>query len=62
MPLTSHEIAAGQSHGMKDIEFADDGVLTVSLRRKPTEAFIVGCYCTLCNARRAAHWRRSEQR
>jgi len=61
-PLTSEEIATGMSHKIIDIELAEDSVLTVSLRRKPDQAFIVGCYCAYCNARRADHWRRGENR
>ena len=53
----SEEIAAGKSHTPKEIELADDSMVTIGLRSDRAAAFIVTCYCSLCDERRAAHFR-----
>jgi hypothetical protein len=55
-PFTPEQIRGGRSHEAIDIEFAEESALTISLRRKRNEAFVVGCYCAFCSARRSEHW------
>jgi hypothetical protein len=57
MPLTSQDLAAGKSHTPADIELADYSMVTIGLRSDRAAAFIVTCYCSLCDERRVAHFR-----
>src|SRR5215831_5929926 len=57
VPLTNQDLAAGKSHTPADIELADYSMVTISLRGDRAAAFIVTCHCSLCDERRAAHFR-----
>jgi hypothetical protein len=56
-PLTSAEVAAGKSHQVADIGFAEDVVLPIPLRNNRDIAWVVTCLCPLCDARRTTYLR-----
>ena len=56
-PLTAAELAAGTTHEPHHIDGADHQMVPLPLRESRARAYIVECYCRLCDARRTRYWR-----
>ena len=54
--LTEQEIASGKTHDATHIEAADILIVPISLRNHRDAAFIISCYCALCEERRTRHF------
>jgi hypothetical protein len=54
--LTEQEIASGKTHHATHIEAADMSIVPLPLRNHRDAAFIISCYCALCEERRTRHF------
>ena len=54
--LTEQEIASGKTHHASQIEAADMSIVPLPLRNHRDAAFIISCYCALCEERRTRHF------
>jgi hypothetical protein len=56
-PLTVQDIADGKTHEQYQIFDADDQDIPIPLRNRRNTAYIVECYCPLCDAKRRSYYR-----